>query len=178
MSEDPQILSRAQALSSNSARYFTGQPCRRGHYAERYTVNGGCVECMAQNNNAVREEKVLGSNPRRDAVEQLAKVGMRLYHEDVPAFTELATAMVVARFPILTRQDVVGKAGPTACAAGTGFYPFRVHPDEVQMLRDVASAYRSARTVGTAQIFAARMAAAAEIAAKERDTGAGEWKFT
>jgi hypothetical protein len=36
---------RAEALASGSARYFTGKPCSRGHVASRYTAARACAEC-------------------------------------------------------------------------------------------------------------------------------------
>jgi hypothetical protein len=42
----PPILSRQAAIESNSVRYFTGEPCVNGHVAQRYTTNGGCLECV------------------------------------------------------------------------------------------------------------------------------------
>lgn len=36
-----QIAKEAQALT-----FDTGRPCKRGHYAPRYTSNSGCVECL------------------------------------------------------------------------------------------------------------------------------------
>lgn len=170
--------SRAEALNMGVAKYFTGRPCLRGHVADRYALNSGCVECMRRNNIAVREKTNAEPDPRRDSLEELAQVGMRLFHEDVPKFSELAVAMALARFPALTRADVVRKTPATGVAAGTGFYPYRAHPDDVQMLRDVAAAYCSERVRGGEKVIAARLATVAEAAAKERDNGAGEWKFT
>lgn len=36
---------RAEALRLGLPRYRTGQPCARGHLAERYTINHACVAC-------------------------------------------------------------------------------------------------------------------------------------
>ena len=37
--------SRPAARLTNSPRYFTGKPCKRGHVAERMTSTGVCVAC-------------------------------------------------------------------------------------------------------------------------------------
>ena len=42
---DDEIVARAEALSRGLSRYFTGEPCRAGHVAERYTTSANCVEC-------------------------------------------------------------------------------------------------------------------------------------
>lgn len=40
----------------NGVRYFTGKPCSRGHIAQRYASNQGCVECAFLDAKA-RDEK-------------------------------------------------------------------------------------------------------------------------
>jgi hypothetical protein len=42
----PDILARQDALLLGAKRYYTGKPCKHGHDAERFVVNGGCVECV------------------------------------------------------------------------------------------------------------------------------------
>jgi 5-methylcytosine-specific restriction endonuclease McrA len=39
---------RQKAQANGDKRYFNGKPCPRGHFAERLTVNGACVECMRE----------------------------------------------------------------------------------------------------------------------------------
>lgn len=168
---------RSEAMKAGALTYQTGKPCVREHTSERYTRNGACIECLKSANAAFTEARVLAPNAKRDAMAELVEMGMRLFHTDLPAFTDLATAMVQARYPHLTRADVVGRGKPAGVAAGTGFYPFKVHAEDVGMLRDVAKAYCSAHKVDTSGV-GARLAQAAESALQERDNGAGEWKFT
>lgn len=40
-----EIISREEAASQGKKRYFTGQPCRNGHVAQRYVLNSGCLDC-------------------------------------------------------------------------------------------------------------------------------------
>lgn len=172
-----EIISRTQASKRMLPTFFTGKSCRRGHLAARYTTNGGCVVCVR----AKSEDARIAANatPRRQQLASLVSVGMRLFHEDVPAFTDVALAMVRAEFPDLTRADVVhGK--PSGVAAGTGFYPFRVRAQDVQMLRDVATAYRSARSPNFEEVREGVLAATLTMANEQavKDNGVGEWKFT
>jgi 5-methylcytosine-specific restriction endonuclease McrA len=37
---------RAEAKALGYTRYFTGNSCKHGHTAERYTSNGSCIECI------------------------------------------------------------------------------------------------------------------------------------
>lgn len=45
---------RKEAKESGARKYFTGNPCPRGHIAERYTSKGSCVECLLE---SVRSQK-------------------------------------------------------------------------------------------------------------------------
>jgi hypothetical protein len=40
-----EIISKQQAKLAGLLRYFTGQPCSRGHITERHTSSGTCVLC-------------------------------------------------------------------------------------------------------------------------------------
>jgi len=43
---EPEIISRKDALAKGLKKYFTGQPCLKGHVAERRTLSPcECVEC-------------------------------------------------------------------------------------------------------------------------------------
>jgi 5-methylcytosine-specific restriction endonuclease McrA len=39
---------RKQARESGLKRYFTGNPCKHGHVAERFVSSGGCVACAIE----------------------------------------------------------------------------------------------------------------------------------
>ncbi len=41
-------VTRAEAKARGLKRYFTGNPCKHGHIAERYTVFGKCVVCACE----------------------------------------------------------------------------------------------------------------------------------
>jgi 5-methylcytosine-specific restriction endonuclease McrA len=41
------IISRAEAKAQGLQKYFTGEPCHRGHVVERLTSNKQCIECRA-----------------------------------------------------------------------------------------------------------------------------------
>jgi hypothetical protein len=46
MTADPtRIISRAEARALGLKRYFTGEPCKHGHVAERWVSGRVCVEC-------------------------------------------------------------------------------------------------------------------------------------
>lgn len=39
------LISYADAKAAGLKRYFTGEPCKHGHIAERFVSSCGCVEC-------------------------------------------------------------------------------------------------------------------------------------
>ena len=39
---------RRLAAAAGSKLYYTGLPCKRGHYAPRYTITGSCTQCVAE----------------------------------------------------------------------------------------------------------------------------------
>lgn len=44
----PKPISRQEAIEAKVNRYFTGGPCKNGHVSERWTLNGGCIECQTE----------------------------------------------------------------------------------------------------------------------------------
>ena len=46
------IIARKDALAQGLAHYFTGKPCKRGHFATRYVSTRSCTECTAAHNAA------------------------------------------------------------------------------------------------------------------------------
>jgi hypothetical protein len=43
----PDVISRHDAANQGRHKFFTGKPCKHGHTAERYVVNGTCTECAS-----------------------------------------------------------------------------------------------------------------------------------
>ena len=40
------VISRQQAIEQKLTRYFTGEPCKHGHIAEKLLSNRTCIECQ------------------------------------------------------------------------------------------------------------------------------------
>lgn len=40
------VISREAAAIKQLKLYFTGEPCKRGHLAPRYVLNGACLDCL------------------------------------------------------------------------------------------------------------------------------------
>lgn len=41
----PVLIDRYVAADSGKHRFYTGEPCKRGHLAERFVSSGGCCAC-------------------------------------------------------------------------------------------------------------------------------------
>jgi hypothetical protein len=61
-----------EAFESGKTRYFTGEPCKHGHIAERMVSNGVCVDCLN-----VRRQKNRGEAYERTKAWRLAHPGAR-----------------------------------------------------------------------------------------------------
>jgi hypothetical protein len=40
-------MNRKEAAMLGKSKYNTGQPCKNGHFSDRYTLNGICVACAS-----------------------------------------------------------------------------------------------------------------------------------
>ena len=49
-------MKRAEAKDLKLDKYCTGKPCKRGHFADRYTKSAQCVECVKIQSSAWRIE--------------------------------------------------------------------------------------------------------------------------
>lgn len=45
----PPVPQRIAAQTAGNQTYSTGKPCRNGHFCERYTSNGLCIQCVKKN---------------------------------------------------------------------------------------------------------------------------------
>lgn len=43
-----ELVSRKAAMAAGIKRYYTGEPCKNGHIAERSTANFGCLTCTSE----------------------------------------------------------------------------------------------------------------------------------
>jgi hypothetical protein len=42
------VISKDEAIRLGLVRYFTGEPCKRGHIDDRYVANNGCRSCILE----------------------------------------------------------------------------------------------------------------------------------
>lgn len=148
-----QILSRAEARERLQSTYFTGQPCKHGHVAKRYTQSGTCSECINGDRNKKSDPMAAA---KRDAKADLVKVRIRAFDEDRDALASSAWALVVMRYPMLQLGDVDPRHLAQDKAGGTGLYAFYCHSEDVPQLRAIADGMLKAHK---ADVVAVRRAA-------------------
>lgn len=51
------IISKKEAKAKNLVRYYTGEPCKYGHYSERSVRNGDCIDCKNARSREKRKNK-------------------------------------------------------------------------------------------------------------------------
>lgn len=95
------IISRKEAKALGLIYYFTGKPCKRGHFSKRQTVNGGCTECTRENtakyyaDDAKREKKLATSRAWKDANPEKVKEYTKKRWED-PKVRAYQSAFIAA----------------------------------------------------------------------------------
>jgi 5-methylcytosine-specific restriction endonuclease McrA len=77
----PTIISREDAKAQGLKRYFDGNPCKRGHVAERNVAGGHCIPCAT-----MTAEAWYAANPERVSV--LSKEWKRKNKEKVSAYNQ------------------------------------------------------------------------------------------
>jgi hypothetical protein len=81
-----EICSRREAADAGKSKYFTDQPCKHGHVAQRYVASGICVVC---------------NRKQRSRYLPTAKTDVRLvltvHKDDTTTIEALANAMATAR---------------------------------------------------------------------------------
>lgn len=141
------MISRQEALERGLRHYETGEPCKHGHIARRYTESGACYACIKANVDAARAEYVA----LRDAdtlrkpvirfVRETVVTRERVPAEQAPSIAALVAGMLAARFPELVGSDRVEmEPAPrlSAQAGGTALATFLCHRDDVDAVKALA----------------------------------------
>jgi hypothetical protein len=63
-----EIVTRQEARDRGLKRYFTGQKCKRGHVAERWTCDANCVECTKAAHQTPQHKQYMRLYGRRRAL--------------------------------------------------------------------------------------------------------------
>lgn len=118
------VTSRKDAISRGLNKYFTGEPCKSGHIAQRYTQSSVCLECLHPSG--------CGS-PRRQLAERMQKVLLLIHPDDYETVLSTVHLCAQMREPSLTREDVQTRVAPKA-QCGKMLYTFRAFPEDAKDL--------------------------------------------
>jgi 5-methylcytosine-specific restriction endonuclease McrA len=159
------IIPRAEAKASGATRYFTGNPCKYGHIAERSTVNGTCLKCLRlkQSGAAYTEKRTVrrrasGVGPRPDTTaRKLAqKNGDKTYSDGRvcrnghagPRYTKTAICVECANEHARSdaRREYTKANSAAACARVKAW--ILVNPGKVRAIQSTARARRRSRVYG------------------------------
>jgi hypothetical protein len=174
-----QVGTRKQAIETGAKTYYTGQPCKNQHVAERYTVSGGCKECITESVNGIRRAVggPVATPERLEQAEGLTPMRLRIVPADVATLLDTVVAMTLARRPLLVATDVVGARKGTKPEGGTLLFIVNVDAQDVELIRQMQWAMLKVHTpdpeAERRRIFGA-LAAQAEAG---RDNGETEWDF-
>lgn len=77
-------ITARQAFDAGLTRYFTGDPCKFGHVAERMVSNGSCVECLRARRAKTRKSNYAATKAWRAANPGARAEEARRYREKHP----------------------------------------------------------------------------------------------
>jgi len=75
---DDMVITRQEAIEQNLNKYYTGNPCVNGHYAERYVKCSTCVECKRIQKKAQRKRQ------KTKRISEFGKDGKKRYFTGEP----------------------------------------------------------------------------------------------
>jgi len=143
------LISRSDAQARGLRHYFTGEPCKNGHRANRYTQSGACYECIRQSTYAERERHAAkrAADVNLPEIKRFTRETMIVKHRvpeaSVPALSALIAGMVAAHFPTLVDEERVVIAPPPAITQRAGLTcvaTFLTHRDDLDAVDQLCRA--------------------------------------
>lgn len=150
-------LSERQIAANNGAKkYFTGEICRNGHVAERYTLSGACVECLKESqakiNTAYSAARAGARTPESDRfVREVVSLRQRVPLAMLESVQAILRTLLAVRFPTIEAEGkvkLVQEGRPSKIAGGTGMVGFWVHRDDIPAAEQIC---RNAMEAGSAR---------------------------
>ena len=108
--------SKERAVLANSAYYYTGKSCGRGHLSHRYTSSANCVSCVAEKRN--KPQILSNGKPRVSAENQ-----------------RLATVALVAAMKSYTPEKPCKRGHAERCVTTHNCIPCRQNTDKYKSSR-------------------------------------------
>lgn len=99
------LITREQAIEAGLKRYFTGQPCGKGHVSARFIGTYGCVTCAVERARAKRVSLGARPRPRTDEERRLGRLeSLRRYRESHPDRVRESQRKFKAAKPLRMRE--------------------------------------------------------------------------
>ncbi len=124
---------RQQALDNNETRYNTGKPCKNGHFSDRYTQSGTCVDCVMRSANGHSSR----SNAKELLIRQLKSHGFHLYPADFEALKYVAIAQIREKYPEITAEDISSRVVIRSHSPTRQFHILLILRERMQELTDM-----------------------------------------
>lgn len=160
-----QIITRRDAISQKLTKYFTGELCRNGHLAERYTSSAVCKDCLHpkfERSTGTSDAPTVAIVPQVSQRERklllavkLTRAIFMLYDADLDAFRFMHLTLSQSRDESVRDTDLLTGLLPRTFGLQRR-HIFRVFPEHVQPLRDYADALNSARSTPVVAPIASR----------------------
>ncbi|WP_200934175.1 hypothetical protein [Massilia sp. Leaf139] len=109
----PALIKRDKAAARGLVRYFSGEPCSRGHIAERRVVGNRCVECHRL---AARANRAAGSGVRDTAGKAVRRIAPHV--EGWPSLNDLKELFTVESLQAAMAAGHKRYFTGTPCSAG------------------------------------------------------------
>jgi len=170
------LTSRRAALREGEPKYKTGEECKQGHIAFRYTASGACSECISSAGIKARygtqerkDEAALLREARAEAVRDLVEVKLRCYMSHLDQLRGIVVAVTQGRYPMLDRAQIISSKPPGANEGGTQLHRFNVSSQDVDQLRATANALLNTKGVNVEARRAAMLKARLEETEEEAE---------
>lgn len=107
------IISIDEAIKLQSAHYFTGKPCKRGHISKRYVKTRNCVDCLHPKYEIKdRIERRNVRELRSAAMGAMVVVRLRIYEPDLQMFKEFILNEAQRTCEHIRMQDIETRYKP------------------------------------------------------------------
>lgn len=139
---DGPIVTKAEAKAAGLKRFFTGNPCKRGHIGERFTSNLMCVRCCAEQHDERRDRINELARQRRLNDPEKYRAKDKAYRLANPAARKASE--LKWRSANLQRSHATARAWKQRNAARVAAYAKAYYADTADARRAHAAAYRAA----------------------------------
>lgn len=151
-----QIVTREEAITRQSARYFTGKPCKRGHISERYTKMAACIECLHPKFTSIESRRrgamalvKLGEKREQERLAVVARsldrIKIRLHPNDVELFESALLAAAIGHEPSMGLRHLRTRFVPKIYGKEIRLHCFRCFPEDKSTLFALQDSLESVR---------------------------------